>query len=262
MVIATLMALWYVSTWLLLMVWLVVPAGATLPCGDFVLAIDVGHSRTRPGTTSARGVGEFYFNRDLARQLLAELRSQGESTTAFLINEAGLDLPLAQRSRLAHQGGADLLLSLHHDSVQPRYLATWKYQGKTTAYSDRFHGYSLFYSDLNPQAAASLAFARRLGQRLRERGFTPTLHHAEAIPGENRPLLDPAIGLYRFDDLVVLKTATMPAVLLESGIIVNRDEEQRLREPATRQALTAAIIEAVTEVCRQPGFSHRPATRR
>jgi N-acetylmuramoyl-L-alanine amidase len=254
------MAPWYGRTLLLLLIWLA-PAAAAPPCGDFVLAIDVGHSRTRPGATSARGVGEFYFNRDLARQLLAALRSQGWSTTAFLINEAGLDLPLAQRSRLAQQRGADLLLSLHHDSVQPHYLATWEYQGKTAAYSDRCHGYSLFYSDLNPQAAASLVFARQLGQRLRERGFSPSLHHAEAIPGEHRPLVDPAIGLYRFDDLVVLKTATMPAVLLESGIIVNRDEEQRLREPATQQALTAAIIEAVTGVCRQPGFSHRRATR-
>jgi len=37
------------------------------------------------------------------------------------------------------------------------------------------------------------------------------------------------LGLYRFNDLEVLKTAPMPAALLETGIIVNRREEQERR---------------------------------
>lgn len=33
----------------------------------------------------------------------------------------------------------------------------------------------------------------------------PSLHHAEPIHGENRELLDTTLGIYRFDDLTVLK---------------------------------------------------------
>ena len=53
----------------------------------------------------------------------------------------------------------------------------------------------------------------------------PSLHHAEPIEGENREVIDRLNGVYRFDDLVVLRSAAMPAVLLEAGIIKHREEE-------------------------------------
>jgi N-acetylmuramoyl-L-alanine amidase len=37
----------------------------------------------------------------------------------------------------------------------------------------------------------------------------------------------------------------MPAALLEAGVIVNRDEEIRLREPDYQQKLTSAVGEVV-----------------
>ena len=47
--------------------------------------------------------------------------------------------------------------------------------------------------------------------------------------------------MYYYDNLVVLKGATIPAVLLEAGVIVNRDEERALAG-AERRALTAAAV--------------------
>jgi N-acetylmuramoyl-L-alanine amidase len=43
------------------------------------------------------------------------------------------------------------------------------------------------------------------------------LHHAEPVAGESRELIDRALGIYRYDELAVLRTATMPAVLFEAG---------------------------------------------
>ena len=51
-----------------------------------------------------------------------------------------------------------------------------------------------------------------------------------------RELLDAQAGVYRYDQLIVLKDTRMPAVLLEAGSIVNRDEELLLATPE-RQAL-------------------------
>jgi N-acetylmuramoyl-L-alanine amidase len=51
--------------------------------------------------------------------------------------------------------------------------------------------------------------------------------------------------VYYFDKLAVLKSATMPAVLLESGVIVNRDEELTLSKPETRQAIAKAVAEGL-----------------
>ena len=73
------------------------------------------------------------------------------------------------------------------------------------------------------------------------------MHHAEQIPGEARNLVDEDFGLYEFDDLVVLKTAAMPAVLLECGVIVNRGEEASLQTPEIRYRIADAAAEAIMQ---------------
>ena len=214
---------------------------------SFKVALDVGHTLSQPGATSARGIGEFEYNRRLAGAVGGALSQRG---IAFvLIGEAGTPLPLTGRTRLAQAAGASLFLSLHHDSVQPHYLSSWIVDGQPRAYSDVFHGYSVFVSANNARAGESVRFATVLGYGLLAAGFTPTLHHAEPIPGEGRPLLDARIGLYRFDGLAVLRTAAMPAVLLEAGVIVNRAEEEQIRSPAVLQRMAAAIAGSVQRYC-------------
>ena len=80
---------------------------------------------------------------------------------------------------------------------------------------------------------------------MRGQGLTPTLHHAEPVKGENRELVDPTLGIYRFDDLIVLKSSAMPAALLECGVIVNRMEEAELLTEERQQKVVAAIHVAV-----------------
>jgi N-acetylmuramoyl-L-alanine amidase len=241
-----------VSSWrfriLCLVAWCyAVPAAACAPA-DFVVAIDVGHSLQSPGAISARGVPEFQFNRKLAEALADALAVAGFDNR-FVINADGQIRSLRQRVIEADRRQADLFLSIHHDSVQPHYLSTWIVDGVARKYSDRYRGFSLFVSAKNGRFADSRRFATLIGQALTARGLTPTLHHAEPIRGENRPLLDASLGLYQFDDLVVLAQATMPAVLLEAGVIVHREEERLLAQPAYRQRIAAAVVSAVRAYC-------------
>lgn len=214
------------------------------------VAIDIGHSHAQPGAISARGRSEFSFNLELARHIRDLLAGQGVS--AHLLNEDGT-LKLQERPGLARQVGADLLLSLHHDSVQPRYLASWTVNGHEQKFSDRYRGHSLFVSAANAEYQASRRMAEELGRQLRRQGLTPTLHHAEAIEGENRPLLDAALGLYRFDGLYVLRSASMPAVLLEAGVIVHRDEELALLSRERRDRIAQAVADAIRGHCSAAG---------
>jgi len=57
------------------------------------------------------------------------------------------------------------------------------------------------------------------------------------------------LGLYRFNDLEVLKTAPMPAALLEIGIIVNRREEQEIRDGPYHKLVAAALVKAIRGLC-------------
>ena len=191
------------------------------------VAVDIGHSLQAPGARSASGLTEFSFNRRAGLLLAGMLRDQGLDVR--VIGAEGNITQLTERTRLAQ--GRQLLLSVHHDSVQPQYLPE----------AGRFQGYSLFVSRKNPFAETSLACARQIALSLQEAGERPTLHHAEPIAGENRPLADAALGIYWFDDLVVLKTASQPAVLIEHGVIVNPQEEARLSSPAVANRLARAI---------------------
>jgi N-acetylmuramoyl-L-alanine amidase len=211
-----------------------------------VVAIDIGHSESDQGAVSSRGVGEFMFNRNIANLLLEKIRKDGVAE-AFITDSNTMSL--RQRTDSARLGHANFLISIHHDSVQPSYLSTWTYGGTVRHYSDRFHGFSLFFSTKNARPEESLDFAREIGSQLVKSGFKPTLHHAEKIKGENRELVDRGRGIYIFDDLIVLKTAAMPAVLLECGVILNREEEKRLTNRAYQDKMVKAVAVGIEQAC-------------
>ena len=204
-----------------------------------MVAIDVGHSHKHPGATSARGVPEFEFNAALAKVIRGALSLRG--TPVVSIGDDGVMVDLQLRTTTAADGGATFFLSIHHDAAQPQYFQRWEWQGAERSYADQFSGFSLFVSRKNPNVEASLQCASLIGASLKEQGLHPTPHHAERIPGESREWADQGNGVYYYDELVVLKTATMPAVLLEAGVIVNRHEELALQQPEMRSAISAAV---------------------
>lgn len=220
-----------------------------------LIAVDVGHSLARAGATSAKGRPEFSFNRELALVVGEVLRARGFRTR--LIGDRGDADDLTARTAAA--AGADFFLSIHHDSVQPQYLEAWMVDGREQRRSDRFSGYSLFVSRKNAQPEASLVCAQAIGEALRADGQMPSLHHAEPIRGENRPLADATNGVYFFDDLIVLKTARSPAVLVEAGIILNPNDEEVLRQPQTQRRIAAALADGLQRCLNAPA---RPAGRR
>jgi N-acetylmuramoyl-L-alanine amidase len=223
------------------------PSLAACAGGPPTIALDVGHSTAEPGAISARGKPEFAFNAALAHAVAAALARAGARPK--LINEDGAKISLGERVELINRTDPSLVLSLHHDSVQPRYLETWTVIGRTLDYSDRFSGFSIFISNRNRAADDSRRFAAALGEALLAAGLAPSLHHAEPIPGEGRPLLDARLGLYAYDGLAVLKGASAPAALLEAGIIKNREDEQRLDAPLFRKKVADAVVAAVAAWC-------------
>ncbi len=195
------------------------------------MAVDVGHYAAEPGVVSASGRPEFEYNLDLAREVKTALEARGIAVR--LIGERGDYAVLHHRTRDAQ--GADLFVSIHHDSVRERWLPR----------AAEFAGYSLFLSRQNPRLERSRACASAVGARLRAAGFTPSRYHADPVRGENRPFADEAHGVHYYDNLAVSRTASMPAFLLEAGVIVNADEDRRLRDPAVRSRIAEAVARGV-----------------
>ena len=211
------------------------------------IAIDIGHSIAAPGATSTHGVREFYINRQLAREIEKHINAAG--TRTVLIGDHGSLTSLTERTRLAQQRNATFFLSVHHDSAQTQFLKEWQWEGVTRKYTDDFAGFSLFVSRKNAQLRRSLRCASEIGRQLKQRGFRPSSHHAMDVPGERREWADKVGGVLYFDDLIVLKSAKSPAVLLEAGVIANRRESIALTDTFT-QATIAAAVTAGLRRCR------------
>ena len=238
------------------------PAKAAKPAptcdrAAFRVVLDVGHTPEVPGAISARGATEFEFNLNLAKQIEQKLNESGFTKTVLLVTTGPSRPGLLKRVTRANRMPADLFVSIHHDSVPEVFKELWEYLGKERKFSDRFKGHSIFVSNDSPARKASLQFARLLGLELKAREFMYTPHYTEAFMGRyRRELVDPEAGVYRFDKLVVLRATLMPAVLLEAGSIVNRDEELLMGSPERQALIGGAVSDAIDKFC----AARRPET--
>jgi N-acetylmuramoyl-L-alanine amidase len=186
---------------------------------------------------SASGIPEFEFNLKLANEVRQNLEKSG--LRVRMIGEQGNTIFLNHRTRAA--AGADLFVSIHHDSMREYLLPTKR---------DALAGFSLFVSRNNPRLDKSLACASAIGAELRAAGFTPSRYHADPVIGENRPFADELNGVHFYDNLGVGKTASMPSVLVEAGVIVNRKEEVRMLDPQVRARIARSIAKGVAACLR------------
>jgi N-acetylmuramoyl-L-alanine amidase len=216
----------------------------------FPIILDVGHTTEAPGAMSARNVPEFDFNVRLAKRIEERLKSEGFVETSLLVTEGKAKPSLWKRVAAANRSSASLLLSIHHDSVPDSFLEEWEFEGTKSHFSDRFTGYSLFVSRRNPRFETSLKFGRLLGKQLKAQGLEYAHQYTQALMGRyRRKLLDKDAGVYRFDDLVVLRWTRIPAVLLEAGSIINRDEELAMNSPERQDMISTAVAGAVKQFC-------------
>ena len=198
-----------------------------------LIAVDAGHFPDKPGVIAASGATEMEHNLALAAELRQELEREG-----FAARMIGQHARLGARTREAQ--GAALFVSIHHDSVQQRFLPEARL----------FSGFSLFVSRRNRELDASRRCASAIGSHLRTIGLAPSRYHADPVFGEKRPFADAVNGVHYFDNLAVAHTASMPAVLIEAGVVVNPEDERRVTGPAMRQAIAAAITRGIRECMR------------
>jgi N-acetylmuramoyl-L-alanine amidase len=221
---------------------------AAKPREDISIVLDVGHTATSPGAVSARGIDEYVFNLKLAQFVRDELLEAGYRSTYLMVTKVNGYAGLNQRTVRANDRNADIFISIHHDGIRDEYLHTWTYEDKQRHFYDDSTGFSLHVSPRYPE---SLRLGELLADQLIGSGLRFTRAHELKNPaGARVPWLDAARGIYRRDNLVVLKQTKMPALLLEAGVIVNRDDELILSSPVQQRMIATAIVEALGKFCK------------
>jgi N-acetylmuramoyl-L-alanine amidase len=226
------------------------PVAPACEPSKFRIVLDVGHTAESKGATSARNVAEFVFNLRLARRIEEKLKAEGFAETRLLLTEGKARPSLAKRVAAANDLHANLFFSIHHDSVPNSLLEDWEFEGKKSHFSYRFSGYSVFVSRNNPDFKTSLSFAELVAKEMKAQGLQYAQQYTLAIMGRyQHPLLNEETGVYSYDQLFVLKSTRMPAVLLEAGSIINRDEELTMDSPERRDIISSAVAAAAKEFC-------------
>jgi N-acetylmuramoyl-L-alanine amidase len=214
---------------------------------DLVIAIDAGHGGEDPGAIGQNGLREKDVVLAIAKELYARINAEA-GMKAVLTRNGDYFLPLRERMRRARAQAADLFVSIHADSIRDRSIdgssvyilsqrgatdeaSRWLAARENAA--DLIGGVSLddkddvlasVLLDVSQSAAlsASQAAAERVLRQLSQAGEVRKAQVQQA----------------RF---MVLKSPDIPSMLVETAYISNPQEEQRLRTPAQRARLAAAI---------------------
>lgn len=234
--------------------------GATGITAAPLVEVDLGHTPKRYGAVGAWGDREVELNDALARDLCSEIRSRG--LRCALTRQPWEEISLTGRTQKARRDGASLFISVHHDSVPEMSCA--RKSGLPGCTTDHASGWSVFVSKKNAQYGKSLEAAAMAGRRLMESGlsFNPT----HTGPGERSPFLDRKNGVYGYDNLIVLKTAGMPAFLIETAVITNPADMRKLTGSDYYKRIIAAAADGAEEFLKngddaRTGGSRRTAVR-
>lgn len=182
------------------------------------ITIDTGHTPTKNGSLSANGIKEYTYNLQMSNAITYYLRSFGIEVKRTSVNEPNIKLS----ERATRYPTSDLFVSIHHDAI-PKQLYSHR---------NEIAGYSIFVSKKNSNFNQSLYCSQVVGKNLQAIGEYPSTFHSLDIPGEQKRMVDPR-GVFLYDNLVVLKTSTPPALLIEVGVISNPYEANRLTHAAT-----------------------------
>jgi len=239
--------------------WQEAPAGrsaALLPGsragGPFIVAVDAGHGGIDNGATGATKTEEKTVTLALARQL-AEALNKLPDTRAFLTRDKDEFLSLSQRVQLARNGNANLLISIHADTVRQKdirgatiYTISDKASDSLAAslaerenLSDQIAGMTL--SDEPPEVADILLdLTRRETQ-----AFSVNLARNVVDTFKDEVLL--INNPHRHAGFRVLTAPDVPSILLELGFLSNREDEKLLIDPAWQKKVAGLLAKAVDE---------------
>lgn len=192
------------------------------PLAGLVIAVDAGHG-AGGGAMGTTGYAEGDANMAMALNLKEKLLAKGAQV--IFTRTDGTDVPLSDRPRIAWQQRADLLVSLHNNSLGAGGNPLQK------------HGYGVYY--FTPMSL----------------GLTKEVHTAYgAAFGAGSAFPMPDDGLY-YDNLAMTRAPQMPSILIESAYMILPQEEAYLKNDAFRSACSEAIIRGMEAYAR----SMRPA---
>lgn len=214
-----------------LLAWGQTPNGVPVAPPRWRVALDPGHGGDDEGAKGGKGLKEKDAALDLARLLRVKLEEAGFEV--LLTRETDVFIPVWDRTRLANEGDADLFLSLHLNASKARAA-----KGSEVYFlsQDAGNADAAEIAALENDGAAPVATPDNLvASILDDMAQKAFLQDSEKLAVELQNQLNRLGGIkergVKQAPFAVLRSAAMPAVLLETLFISNPKEEAKLKDP-------------------------------
>jgi N-acetylmuramoyl-L-alanine amidase len=180
------------------------------------VCVDPGHGGSEFGSIGCSGVHESEINLAIAFRFKELLENEGATVIMTRTNDSQ-NVTLDERVRIAADGGADFLVSVHNNAL-PDGGDPWKEHG-TTAF---------WYHPQSIQLARCLkdSVVRALGW--------------------------PDLGA-RYQNLALVRPTAMPAALVEVGFMINPDEYAKLIDSSVQSKAAEALFDGLLAYLKNGG---------
>lgn len=218
---------------------------------DFVIAIDAGHGGIDTGATGATSkTSEKDITLAFAKVLHDKLGSQPGIRTV-LTRDTDRFLSLSERVVVARQKGAQLLISLHADTLRQSdirgatvYTISDKASDHMAAQLAERENFSDTLGGVEMPAETAEVNDILLDLTRREtQAFSISM--AQAVVGSFEGQISLINNPHRHAGFRVLQAPDMPSILLELGFLSNKDDEKLLLDQAWREKVADLIVEAI-----------------
>jgi N-acetylmuramoyl-L-alanine amidase len=229
-----------------------VPVQATPVSRPFIIAIDAGHGGKDPGAIGKRGVREKNVTLAISKALYSYINSN-KQFRGTLTRSRDVFVDLDKRSEIARLRKADLLISIHADSVA---------SGSSTA-----RGASVLVLSENRAVRENGKILRKNKQKKLIGGAGEVMDQSVGNPYLATAILDMSSTNSRSEgnllaqeilhqlsafthvrksepikaSLAVLKAPDIPSLLIETGYLSNRYEEIQLNQPNYQKQIAYRI---------------------
>lgn len=209
------------------------------------VAIDPGHGGEDDGAKGTKGLKEKDVVLELALTLGGLLQEAGFDVV--LTRESDVFIPVWDRARIANEAGADLFISLHLNAARARAAK----------------GSEVFFLNLRASDADAAEVAERenggaelpptpdnvVASILDDMAQKAFLQDSEKLAVILQTQLNRLGGIrergVKQAPFAVLRSAAMPAALVETGFISNTREEAKLKDPAFQLKIAESIAQGI-----------------
>ncbi|BAJ00453.1 N-acetylmuramoyl-L-alanine amidase [Shewanella violacea] len=224
---------------------------------DVVVAIDAGHGGDDPGSIGPSGIYEKKVVLEIAKRVAAKINAT-PGMKAVMTRTGDYFVNLNQRSVIARNSKADLLVSIHADaftSSQPRGASVWVLSmrranseiGRWLEHKEKHSELLGGAGEIMKNAANEQYLAMTLLDMSMDRSMAVSHHIADDVLSNLGKVTKLHKSKPESASFAVLKSPDIPSILVETGFISNHTEERLLSQRQHQNNLANAVYKGVVK---------------